>query len=334
MAEDEGWSISGVELTPEEPVATIARRAAVAEAADIGTVLLACHYNNRDPFATLALAADATETVTLGPAATNPYEQHPATLASQIATLQESSGGRALVGLGAGDRSTLRNLGITRERPLRRVLETMQVLRRLWRGDRVSHDGTFEMEEAGLNFDVSPPPVYIAAQGPDMLGMAAKYADGVLINAAHPRDYDWAIDRIDEGRTERSSSREALDVVAYAATSVADDRRTAREAARPPVAFIAGSAAPDLLKRHDIDKAAASRVGTAIEAGEFGEAFDAVTSPMIDAFCIAGTPDTVTERMHALGSYVDGIVAGAPLGPNQDAALEQIASALKRSGSS
>lgn len=334
MAEADGWSISGIELTPEEPAATVAQRAAAAEAEDIGTVLLACHYNNRDPIATLALAAEATETVTLGPAAANPYEQHPASLASEIATLQESSDGRILVGLGAGDRSTLRNLGISRERPLRRVLETMQVSRQLWSGDRVTHEGTFRTEEAGLNFDVSAPPVYVAAQGPDMLRMAAKYGDGVLINAAHPRDYDWAIDRIDEGRADRANARDTLDVVAYAATSVADDRRTARQAARPPVAFIAGSASAELLDRHDIDTSAAKRVGSAIEAGAFGEAFEAVTEPMIDAFCIAGTPETVTDRMRAVGTYVDGIVAGAPLGPTPEDALGQIATALRRSGPS
>lgn len=334
MAEDNTWSISGVELTPEEPASTIARQAAAAEAADVGTVLLACHYNNRDPVATLALAAEATERVTLGPAAANPYEQHPAALASEIATLQELSGGRILFGLGAGDRSTLRNLGATRDRPLRRVLETMQVSRRLWAGERVSHDGTFRTVEAGLNFEVSSPPVYIAAQGPDMLRMAAKYADGVLINAAHPRDYEWATDRIAEGRSERPSDRGPVDVVAYAATSVAADRSTARKAARPPVAFITGSASPALLERHDIDESPARRVGTAIEAGEFNDAFDAVTESMIDAFCIAGTPDTVTDRMTALGEYVDGIVAGAPLGPTPEEALGHVATALRRSGPS
>lgn len=332
MAEGEGWSVCGVEFTPEVPVSEVADLAVAAETEGLDTVLLSCHYNNRDPFAALPLAAERTDAIRLGPAAANPYERHPVTLASQMATLQESSDGRALFGLGAGDRSTLRNLSIQRSQPLRRVLETMQVARQLWTGGRVHHDGTFEAEDAGLNFDVPRIPTYIAAQGPAMLGMAGKYADGVLINAAHPRDYEWAVERVNEGIAERGPNREDVDVVAYVSSSIAEERAAARAAARPPVAFIAGSAPPAVLDRHSLEKATAAEIGEHIEAGRFSEAFASVTPRMIDVFCVAGTPETVTDRFEALGEYVDGIVAGAPLGPDPSSALSLVAQAVRQSG--
>lgn len=328
MGETPGWSARGVELTPEVPAPEVARLAGVAETAGADTVLVACHYNNRDPFAALALAAEATEDARLGPAAANPYERHPVHLAAQVATLQETSGGRALFGVGAGDRSTLRNLGVDREAPLRRVLETVQVARRLWAGDRVHHEGTFTANDAGLNFSVPRVPTYVGAQGPDMLGMAGKHADGVLVNAAHPRDYEWARDRIDHGIDQRPPARDPADVLAYACTSVAEDRTAAREAARPPVAFIAGSAATPVLERHGIDRDRAARIGEAIEGGAFGSAFEAVSEAMIDAFCVAGTPGEVTDQLAELGAYVDGIVAGAPLGPDSEAAVELVLDAI------
>lgn len=333
MAKGEGWSIRGVEFTPEAPVSDIAGLAVQAESTSLDTVLVSCHYNNRDPFGALSLAAERTDTIRLGPAAANPYERHPVTLASQMATLQESSDGRALFGLGAGDRSTLRNLGIQRSRPLRRVLETMQVARKLWRGERVHHDGTFEADEAGLNFDVGRIPTYIAAQGPQMLGMAGKYADGVLINAAHPTEYAWAIDQVNKGSADRPSTRKEVDVVAYVSTSIAEDGEAARAAARPPVAFIAGSAPAAVLERHGLDRATAATIGADIEAGRFSEAFETVTPAMIDVFSVAGTPETVTDRFEALGEYVDGIVAGAPLGPDPSRALSLVAQAVRQSGS-
>ncbi|MFB6111240.1 MAG: 5,10-methylenetetrahydromethanopterin reductase [Halobacteriaceae archaeon] len=325
------WSLAGLELTPEVPADTTAERAAAAEAAGLDTVLMACHYNNRDPFAALALAARKTETVQLGPAAANPYEVHPVTLASRIATLQETAGGRALFGLAAGDRSTLRSLGIDRERPLRRVLETMRVSRKLLAGDRVEHDGTFTAPDAGLNYAVPPVPTYIGAQGPDMLRMAGKHADGVLVNAAHPEEYTWAADRIAEGAAARSPGRADVDVVAYAATSVAADVERARDAARPPVAFIAASAPDPVLDRHGIDGEIAARIGAKIEAGAFSAAFEMVTPAMIEVFAVAGTPAVVAERLTALGAYVDGIVAGAPLGPDVDEAISLVAEAIDRS---
>lgn len=331
MAQSDGWSLRGVEFTPEAPVSDVADLAETAETEGLDAVLVSCHYNNRDPFAALSLVAQQTDTIHLGPAAANPYERHPVTLASQMATLQESSDGRAIFGIGAGDRSTLRNLGIDRSQPLRRVLETMQVGRQLWAGERVHHDGTFDAEDAGLNFEVSRIPTYVAAQGPEMLGMAGKYADGVLINASHPTDYAWAIDQVEEGVADRATHRPDVDVVAYVSTSIAEERTAARAAARPPVAFIAGSAPPAVLDRHDLDKATAADIGEHIEAGRFSEAFATVTPEMIDVFCVAGTPGTVTERFEALGKYVDGVVAGAPLGPDPSRALSLVAQAIRQS---
>ncbi|MFB6146863.1 MAG: 5,10-methylenetetrahydromethanopterin reductase [Halobacteriaceae archaeon] len=321
--------VCGVELTPELPVDAVEDLAVRAERAGFDAVFASCHYNNRDPFVTLARIAGATDDVSLGPAAANPYETHPASLASRIATLQEVSDGRAAAGLGAGDPSTLENLGVERDRPLRRVLETMRVARRLWAGERVDHDGTFRAVDAGLNYE--PPgevPVYVAAQGPHMLRMAAKHADGALVNAAHPRDLAWASDRLAEGEAERPGHRGSFRALAFASVSVAPDGDAAREAARLPVAFIAGGAPPPVLDRHDIDRDRAAAVGEAVEAGEFGTAADRVSPAMIDAFCAAGTPHAVADRLAAMLDHVDGVIAASPLGPDREVAVGAVADAM------
>ena len=318
----------GIELTPEEPVDRIAEYAATAEAADLDAIFASHHYNNRDEFIALAAIADATDDIRLGPGVTNPYETHPVTLASRMATLDELAGGRGVFGVGPGDRATLANLGVDHEKPLRRVLETMRVARRLWDGERIDQDGTFAAADARLNYDARSIPVYVGAQGPHMTRMAAKHADGVLYNGSHPRDIGWAADRVAEGLTERPSDRDdrvgraAFDFAAYASVSVATDRDRAREAARPPVAFIAGSAPDPVFSRHDLDADRAAEIGEAISAGEFREAFAAVTPAMIDAFCLAGTPETVADRVDTILDDVDSIVFGSPLGPDVEEAIE------------
>jgi 5,10-methylenetetrahydromethanopterin reductase len=323
--------MNGIELTPEHPIDRLESLAASAESAGFDTVFSSCHYNNRDPFAALTAIADATEDIQVGPGVANPYETHPAALASRVATLQERSDGRAVFGLGAGDRSTLRALGIEQERPLRRVLETLQVSRSLWAGDRVRHDGTFSATDARLNYDVEGSiPVYVGGQGPDMLRMAAKHADGVLINAAHPEDVAWASERVAEGLAEREGTDRGgnVEALAFASVSVATDEDAAREAARPPVAFIVGGAAPPVLERHGVDAKLAEEIASAIESGAFRDAFAAVTDRMIDAFCVAGTVETVATELAVINEYVDGIVVGAPLGPDLEAAVELAARAL------
>jgi len=226
--------------------------------------------------------------------------------------------------------STLANLGIDRDRPLRRVLETFKVAEDLWAGGTVTHEGTFTAKDASLNVEPAEIPVYVGAQGPQMLRMSAKHADGTLINACHPKDLEWSAGQIAQGLKERPDERGEFDALAFASVSVAEDEASAREAARPPVAFIVGGAAPPVLERHGIDREAAESVSEALEGGDLNEAFDHVTEGMIDAFCIAGTTGTVAERFSAALEHVDGIVVGSPLGPDLETAVELAGEALGR----
>ncbi len=325
----------GVELTPEHPPGEVAELGERAEREGFDAVFASCHYNNRDPFVALDRIARRTDDVAVGPGVANPYEHHPVALAARVASLDEASDGRAVFGIGAGDRSTLSNLGYDHDRPLRRVLETMRVARRLFDGERVDHDGTFVARDAGLNFvdEVGTIPVYVGAQGPQMTRMAAEHADGVLFNGSHPRDLAWAAERVEEGLAERPDDRGPFDLAAYASVSLAEDGEAARAAARAPVAFIAAGAAPPLLERHGLDADVAGDIGEHIAAGDFEAAFEAVTPAMTDAFCIAGTPDTVEERVAAVLEYADSLVVGAPLGPDPAAAIELAGPVLRDSGS-
>ncbi|GAB3324275.1 5,10-methylenetetrahydromethanopterin reductase [Haloplanus salinarum] len=321
----------GIELTPEHPIDRLVELGTVAERAGYDTVFVSSHYNNRSPFAALSRLAAATDEVRIGPGVVNPLERHPVTLAGEVATVAEASDGRAVFGVGPGDPSTLANLGLADDRGLRPVLEAFKVAQRLWDGERVTHDGTFEAEDAGLNFDVPTPiPTYVGGEGPHMCKMAAKHADGLLFNGSHPADLRWAREQVDDGLDDRLDGLGAFDLAAYASVSVADDAAAAREAARPPVAFIAAGAAPPVLDRHSLDHGRADDIGAALSAGDFEAAFDRVSPAMIDAFCIAGTVDTVADRMAAVLDHADSLVVGSPLGPDLDTAIDLAATAHDR----
>ena len=321
----------GIELTPEHPVERITELGVAAETAGYDTVFVSHHYNNRDATAAATRLATETDAVRLGPGVANPFESHPVTLASEVATLDELTDGRAVFGLGPGDPSTLRNLGLEDDRGLRPVLEAFETARDLWAGERVDGGRTFDADDAGLNYE--PPqgpsiPVYVGGEGPHMCRMAGKRADGLLFNGSHPADLSWARDRVAEGVGEADGKAAAdFDLAAYASVSVGADGDAAREAARPPVAFVAAGSPPPVLDRHGVDHGVADEIGDHIAAGEFSAAFDAVTPAMIDAFCIAGTPETVADRIDAVLDHADSLVVGSPLGPDLDAAVELAAEA-------
>ena len=130
-----------------------------------------------------ALAARTSE-VTLGTLVTNTAFRNPALLARIIDTVDDISGGRLVVGLGAGDFATEhRAFGYDFERPIARFEEALSVIRPLLRGETLTHQGEFyRTEGASLmpkSLRAEGPPIMIGLLrgGPRMLRLVAQYAD-------------------------------------------------------------------------------------------------------------------------------------------------------------
>jgi alkanesulfonate monooxygenase SsuD/methylene tetrahydromethanopterin reductase-like flavin-dependent oxidoreductase (luciferase family) len=147
---------------------------------------------------TLAALAEVTKRVMLGPLVLNVSSRHPGLLANMAATIQQMSGGRLILGLGAGgSRATpyareQEAIGIAVEPDAvraQRVAEAVQVLRRLWSGDRASFAGAhyrLDKPEGYLRADPAPP-IVIGGFGPRMAAIAGKHGDGFNTQARHPQ---------------------------------------------------------------------------------------------------------------------------------------------------
>lgn len=318
----------GVEFVPEQPIGNIAEKVRTAERFRFDYAWITDHYNNRNVYATLAIIASETEKIRLGPGVTNPYTIHPAETASSIATLDELSNERAVLGIGPGDRTTLDALGIEWEKPLTRTRESIKIIRNLLAGESVTSGEGEEFGLQGGQLNVEPKgkiPIYVGAQGPNMLKMAGSQGDGVLINASHPRDFDYAIGRVEEGVEKAGRDLNEVDVAAYTCFSVAEDEESAKRAAIPPVAFIAAGMPDAVLQRHEIPSEDARKVGESLNKGDFEAAFGSVTEEMMEAFSIYGTPEDCVERIEKLREIgVSQMVTGSPIGPDKEESMEII----------
>lgn len=319
----EGRFDVALEITPDQPVDTSSALAAHAESQGIDAVLVSNHFDNRDPFLTLSAIGRETDHLTLGPGVVNPYETHPVRIATQSATLAESFPGRVICGIGAGDGATLTKLDLDRERPVRRVAQAVETVRELTANSTLhSHrDATLD----GISLGYSPEsavPVYVGAQGPTMLRMASELADGVLINGSSPTDYRAAAGAIEAGRRQRDDELGELHVVGFACVSIADTETAAREAANPPVAFVAAGAPDAVIERHAIDPDRVETLRRCLGNGDHSAAYRTVTPQMVDAFSVTGTVESVTEQLRSLWADVDAVVAGSPLGPDRHHAIE------------
>jgi len=276
------------------------------------------HYNNRNVYVSLTLAAMYTEKIKLGPGVTNPYMIHPVMTAQAVASLNEVAPGRVVCGIGVGDKTTLATVGVEPQAPLAAIRDSVQIIRDMTSGKASQLEGkAFKVSGARFFFKVGNPiPVYVGAQGPKMLALAGEIADGVLINASHKQDVENALKFVKEGVTRAGRTMDKVDVVVYSSFSMAEDPTKAVKAATPVVAYIVAGAPALLLESHGISTHAAEAIKNDIAKAKWKEAFGQVTSEMMEAFSICGTPDTCLERIEELGKLgMTQFVAGSPIGP-------------------
>ncbi|MBP2031111.1 5,10-methylenetetrahydromethanopterin reductase [Methanohalophilus levihalophilus] len=317
----------GIEFVPSDPVLKIAHYAKLAEQQGFDNVWITDHYNNRDVYTTLAFLAMNTNTIKLGTGVTNPYTRNAAITASSIGAVNEISGGRAILGIGPGDKATFDAMGISWDKPLSTTKETIEALKGFFEGKKVEMDGDMiKFGGAKMAFKTGDVPIYMGAQGPKMLELAGEVADGVLINASHPKDFEVAVEKIAAGAKKAGRDPKDIDVAAYACFSIDKDAAKAKSAAKIVVAFIVAGSPDMVLERHGIDVAAKADIGAAIAKGDFGALMgDLVTDDMINAFSICGTPEDCKARIDELMAIgVTQVVAGSPIGPNKEKAIKLI----------
>jgi 5,10-methylenetetrahydromethanopterin reductase len=169
----------GIWLFPDVAAPALVSAFVAAEALGLDEVWLGDEGpSNRDPFAVLAAAATGTRRVTLGLAVTNPYLRHPAVAASAMMTVQELSGGRAILGVGAGGGISLGPLGLSRDQPLDRARDFIRIARAVATGSATA--GYSPPEGA---FTVASLPIYVGSRSERLNRLASSAADGAFVGA-------------------------------------------------------------------------------------------------------------------------------------------------------
>ncbi|MGY5862291.1 MAG: 5,10-methylenetetrahydromethanopterin reductase [Candidatus Thorarchaeota archaeon] len=338
----------GIEFVPDKPIDKITQWAKLAEKSGFDLIWLTDHYNNRNVWSTLTVIALNTSKVIIGPGVSNPYHMSPALSASAAVTLNEISNGRAAIGFGAGDRTTLNNIGIDWAKPVSAVVECIEYVRALTEGQRFTLDGkAFKIRGAKLSIvdrkevlddngklvlkDGKPVkrgpkiPIYAGAQGSQMLKRTAMVADGILVNASHPKDFKVALEKIREGAEEAGRNLSDIDIGAYAACSIGETHDEALKGdLRTVVAFIVASSPDVLLDRHGIDDDSCKRVRKLLGEGNFKDLPEAVSEGMLEAFSIVGDSKQCISRIEdLLKAGVTQMVIGSPIGPDKSKAIRQ-----------
>jgi 5,10-methylenetetrahydromethanopterin reductase len=313
-----------IRLNNDLPLGEYAHLARVAESAGFHQFWVSNDLFFRSVWVILSHVAAATSRIQLGTCIVNPYTMHPAEIAMAAASLDELSHGRFCLGLSSGASDFLQWVGIAADRPLTRVLETVQVLRKLFAGESAELDGR-EMSwrpEAYLRFRARPIPIYLGAMSPGMLRAIGRVADGGLPLLFPPEHYATAMRHITGGMAEAGRTRDEVDVAACVWCSVGTDAASAEAVLRDKIAYYGHALSPLILDALQVDRAEFEPIQAAIQVDRDAARARAMVTPRMLSIGIAGSPKDLVPRLESLVSAgARHLSFGPPLGPDPAEAI-------------
>ncbi len=294
----------GLAFDGMSPLGEAVNLARQAEGAGVCSLWVAEHLGYRE--STLAAMAflGATRHATVVPTAISPYVRQPIIAAMAGATLAEAGPGRAALAVGLGNPLFLQESGIEPARPARAVAEYLECLRALWTGEPVRYEGTF-FRLAGARLGFVPPapiPIYVAAIREQMLRLAGRAGDGVVLSAGLTPAYTAAsLALVAEGARAAGRDPGAVRAAAYFLVAVSPEGREAIEACRAKLAFLLRNKyLADNIRQSGlpVDQEA---IIAAVARRDLAAAQRLVSDDAVEAFTVAGTPRACRER---LGAYL------------------------------
>ena len=271
-----------------------------------------------DAVTPLAWLGPQTEHIRLGTAIMQMPGRTPANAAMTAMTLNQLSGGRFLMGLGLSGPQVVEGWhGVSYARPLSRSREYVTILRKIFRKERVSHDGAvyqlpYQGEDAtGLGkplkttLDADPDiPIYLAALGPKNVTLTAEIADGWLPIFFSPQRYDDVYrPHVEEGLARAGKSMDAFDIAPTVSVVIDESLEACYNALRPMLALYIGGMGSreqnfynDLAVRYGYE-AAAREVQDLYLSGRRAEAMGKIPGDLIDEVALVGPPERIKERL-------------------------------------
>lgn len=189
-----------------------------------------------EPITTLAALAGRTQSLDLGTAALLPALYNPLRLAEQIAMIDRISGGRMHFGAALGYREReLSAFGVSKDERVGAFIEAIQLLKRLWNEDRVSHDGEYwSFNDVFVSPRPETLPVWIGGHADIAIKRAAYRGDGWIASASSTdEDLEHQIEVYEDSLSDFGMDRQDNDVILMRDCFVADSVTDARETIEP-----------------------------------------------------------------------------------------------------
>lgn len=273
---------------------------------------------------TSAVAAH-TSRIQIGSVGTNPYTTTPAEVATYIATLDELSKGRAVLGLGLHTEKMVEWTGIPASDYLVRTREAVDIIRALLRGEVVAWQGEAYQwtERCYLRFKPyrAAVPIYVCAFGAEYLALSGAIGDGSLPMITPPESAAYMVKEITAGARGAGRNPADVDIAGCGWLSLAENRGEATEVLRKMISYFGPYLEAPALATIGLVPEDFRVISELVEAGKYDEAAGQVTDRMTD-LAIRGTPEDVIRRIESIAAMgITQVSLGGPLGPDPAEAI-------------
>lgn len=285
----------------DAPIQQLVSYAAIADDSGFDSIWIHEHSFGRDSISFLSAASQATRRAKIGVACVSPFMRHPVSLAMTASTLQESSGGRFLMGIGTGFPMRLDLMGVKHEKPIAAIKDTIEICRSIWSGNRVTYSGSaFSVKNVqSLTGMCAKVPIYVAGWKPQMLSITGRYSDGYVAKGGESTvSISQIVSAIRTSAERVGRSISEIDVAAYLLAYVAPTKKEALDRARKDVFVTYMLAVQDdyLYEGTGIDPSKKRPIAENYFRGDFAQASGFVSDDMLEAFTLIGTKDDVVDR--------------------------------------
>jgi F420-dependent oxidoreductase-like protein len=292
-------------------------------------------------FTSMADLVRVTKRIKIGAGIANIYSRTPALIASTIATLDQRSDGRMILGLGPSGANVIEHWhGVPFQKPVQRTREYVEIIRMILRGEKLVYHGEMFNLERGFKLRFTPPrkdiPIYIAAMGPKNVVQSGEISDGVLPVYWPANKWGELRSQLDEGARIAGRSAHSAAIAPYITSVILseqddeNERAAARFTVASPLAYYIGRMGvyyAQMLTRNGFG----AEVETVQEAWKQGmkSAIEAVPEELLDATSIVGTPQEIVAKLDKwVAAGVDEPILGIP-GGSPDEAGEKLAALMQ-----
>jgi 5,10-methylenetetrahydromethanopterin reductase len=312
-------------LNNDLPVGSYVEMAQVAEQAGFDQFWVSHDLFLRSSPVILTAVALATSRIEIGTCILNPYTVHPAEIAMIAATLDEVSGGRFNLGLGAGASEFMKWLGNPRERPLTVTRDALLSIRAVLAGEPAPGWESEAYLRFGDRSRARRIPIYLAALSPRMLRLAGELADGVLPLLFPPEHYATVEPLIRAGADQAGRSMDEIDLAACVWCSMSDDRQAAEDVLKDKIAYYGHALSPLIWDRLGVSVDDFRPIEHALMTERDGPKARSLVNARMLRIGIVGSSHDLIERLEGLVALgVRHLSFGPPLGPDPVAAVAAI----------